>query len=79
MGVNRFRLFVPLKGKSMRLWILMLSALFLVSIEKGHAQDGQYEALGQIGGGIFRPTGSDGDVAGTSLAIQLIAAVGFSK
>ena len=37
------------------------------------------ESLGEIGGGIFLPTGSDQDVAGTSPAFQLVGSIRFSS
>jgi len=36
------------------------------------------EGIGEVGGGIFFPTGADGDASGTSPALHLNAVVGFS-
>jgi hypothetical protein len=38
----------------------------------------QLEGIGTVGGGLFMPTGADGDIAGTSPTIQLAAAVAFA-
>lgn len=35
------------------------------------------EGIGEVGGGIFLPTGSEGEVARTSPALQLVASLGF--
>jgi len=39
----------------------------------------QGEGIGSLGGGIFRPSGSDADVAHTSPAIQFTAAIGTQR
>jgi hypothetical protein len=54
--------------------------VLIVSLLGGTAWGGgQREGIGSVGGGIFRPTGSDADVAATSSVLQLTAAVGFHK
>jgi hypothetical protein len=39
----------------------------------------QFESMGGVGLGMFRPSGSDGDVAKTSPTLQLLAGFGFSN
>jgi hypothetical protein len=43
----------------------------------GSSWSAQGEGIGSVGGGIFKPSGSDADVADTGPAIQLTASLGF--
>ena len=43
----------------MKLSTLFVALALLLFASDGSAQDGPYEALGQVGGGIFKPSGTD--------------------
>lgn len=58
--------------------IFVLAILLLGSSGPAAADDMTLEGIGEIGGGLFFPTGSDADAAGTSPAIHLSAIVGVS-
>ncbi len=53
-----------------------LLALLFCSDSEGQMR---LEGIGEVGGGIFLPTGSEGDVAQLSPALQLVASVRFSN
>ena len=39
----------------------------------------KFESTGEVGLGVFRPSGSDGNIAKTSPTLQLVAGLGFSN
>ena len=55
----------------------LLAAALTMAWFCGPTWGAQGEGVGAVGGGIFRPSGSDADVADTSPAIQLTASLGF--
>ena len=57
---------------------LGLAALIGMVCQGRLSAETQLEGIGEIGGGIFLPTGSDGDVAGASPALQLVASARFA-
>ena len=65
----------------MKRMLWMSTALLLVLAAPWFGAQGnatQLEGIGVVGGGLFMPTGTDGDIAGTSPTIQLAAAVAFA-
>ena len=56
----------------------LVALIGTLSFSSSHAAETRLEGIGEIGGGIFLPTGSDGDVAQLSPALQLTASVRFA-
>lgn len=57
----------------------ILALLLLPVGAEAQISQTRFEGIGEVGGGIFRPTGADGDVAKTSPAIQIVAGLGFAR
>ncbi len=61
------------------LWLSIALLLTIAVPELGAEVNArQLEGVGVVGGGLFMPTGADGDIAGTSPTIQLAASVAFT-
>ena len=58
-------------------WLFAFGAMTLVIVAPGISAQARMEAVGEIGGGIFLPTGSDGDIAKPSPALQFVAGIGL--
>ena len=60
-------------------WFVVFLVCTIALPGTSKAREIPLEGMGEIGGGIFLPTGEDSDVARKSPTLQLAASVGFSR
>lgn len=59
--------------------ITILLALVIPHPTSAQVHERKFESMGEVGMGVFHPSGSDGTVATTSPVLQMVASLGFSK